>query len=117
MDLWIRTQDKMNLVKVNQININYKNTCQIIANYIPDFIGKEGEYYETLGNYNSEERALEVLDEIQNILRPTLLLNGCSIDDETLKDLKLPKNAITMTTHDNATITYSGSYVYEMPQE
>ena len=69
MDLWIRSQDKMNLVKVNQININYKNTCQIIANYIPDFIGTEGEYYETLGTYRTKERALEILDEIQNILK------------------------------------------------
>ena len=68
MDLWIKSQDKMNLVKINQININYKNTCQIIANYIPDFIGKEGEYYETLGNYKSKERALEILDEIQKLI-------------------------------------------------
>lgn len=64
MDLWIRTQDRMNLVKVNQVSINYQNNNQIIANYIPDFIGTQGEYYENLGTYKTKERALEVLDEI-----------------------------------------------------
>ena len=66
MDLWIRSQDKMNLVKVNQINVNYQDKRQIIANYIPDFIGNQGDYYDILGSYSSKERALEVLDEIQN---------------------------------------------------
>ena len=65
MDLYIRSQDKMNLVKINQVNVNYQNNNQIIANYIPDFVGTQGEYYETLGTYDAKERALEVLDEIQ----------------------------------------------------
>ena len=58
MELWIRSQDKMNLVKVNQI----------IANYIPDFVGTQGEYYEYLGTYKSKERDIEILDEIQNYI-------------------------------------------------
>ncbi len=93
MDLWIRSQDKMNLVKVNQINVNYQNNCQIIANYIPDFIGTQGEYYETLGTYNSKERALDVLNEIQNILKIGLQINN--------------NNQFVGTT----------TYVYEMPKE
>lgn len=68
MDLWIRSQDKMNLVKINQINVNYQDNRQIIANYIPDFIGNQGEYYDILGSYSSKERALEVLDDIQHYL-------------------------------------------------
>lgn len=68
MDLWIRSQDEINLVKVNQVSINYKNKKQIIANYIPDFVGTQGEYYELLGTYDSEERAMEVLNEIFNRL-------------------------------------------------
>lgn len=68
MDLWIRSQDRMDLVKVNQISINYSNSKQIIANYIPDFVGTQGEYYEILGDYESKERALKVLDEIQRRL-------------------------------------------------
>ena len=67
MELWIRSQDKMNLVKVNQVNVDYQNSKRIIANYIPDFVGTQGEYYEILGDYESKERALEVLDEIQEL--------------------------------------------------
>lgn len=66
MELWIRSQDKMNLVKIRQISLDYQNNKQIIANYIPDLYPNSGEYYELLGVYKSKERALEVLDEIQN---------------------------------------------------
>ena len=36
MNLWIRSQDRMNLVQIKQISINYYNNKQIIANYKPD---------------------------------------------------------------------------------
>ena len=68
MELWIRSQDKMNLVKIRQVSINYQNNKQIIANYMPDFYPNSGEYYELLGTYETKERALEVLTEIQNML-------------------------------------------------
>ena len=68
MELWIRSQDKMNLVKVRQINVNYQDNKQIIANYMPELYENSGEYYEILGTYKTKERALEVLDEIQNKL-------------------------------------------------
>lgn len=66
-----RVKDKMNLVKVRQISLNYQNNKQIIANYIPDFYPNSGEYYEFLGVYKTKERALEVLNEIQD-----KMLNG-----------------------------------------
>lgn len=65
MDLWIRSQDKMNLVKIKQINVNYRDNTQIIANYQAEMYENSGEYYELLGIYKTKERALEVLDEIQ----------------------------------------------------
>ena len=68
MDLWIRSQDKMNLVQIKQISINYQNNKQVIANYIPEMYENAGEYYELLGTYETKERALEVLEEIQDIL-------------------------------------------------
>ena len=68
MELWIRSQDKMNLVKVRQISVNYQDNKQIIANYMPELYENSGEYYEILGIYKTKERAIEVLDEIQNIL-------------------------------------------------
>ena len=71
MELWIRSQDKMNLVKVRQINVNYQDNKQIIANYMPELYENSGEYYEILGTYKTKERAIEILDEIQN-----KMLNG-----------------------------------------
>ena len=68
MKLWIRSQDKMNLVKIRQVGINYQNNKKIIANYIPDLYENSGEFVELLGTYKTKERALEVLDEIQNML-------------------------------------------------
>ena len=69
MNLWVRSQDKTNLVKISQISLNYQNNKQIIANYIPDFYPNSGEYYEFLGTYKTKERAIEVLDEIQDLLQ------------------------------------------------
>ena len=68
MNLWVRSQDKMNLVKIRQISLDYQNNNQIIANYIPDFVGTQGEYYEYLGTYKTKERAIEILNEIQNYI-------------------------------------------------
>lgn len=68
MELWIRTQDRMNLVKINQVSLNYQNNKQIIANYIPEIYENSSCYYELLGTYKTKERALEVLDEIQNYI-------------------------------------------------
>ena len=64
MELWIRTQDKMRLVQPNRLAI--KGDSRTIG---------EGDYYIyesqnslRYGTYTTKERALEVLDEIQNII-------------------------------------------------
>jgi hypothetical protein len=54
--MWIRTQDKKGLIDCTDIRIvNYTDCCRI-WDYNVD---------ETLGKYETEQRALEVLDEIQ----------------------------------------------------
>lgn len=60
MNLWIRSQDKRILQKVDNIflDANYEN--KRISTY-------DGDNTE-LGTYKTKERALEVLDEIQNML-------------------------------------------------
>ena len=68
MELWVRSQDKMNLVKIKQINIDYQNNKQIIANYEPEQYENSSCFYELLGTYKTKERALEILDEIQNLM-------------------------------------------------
>ncbi len=61
MDLWILNQDRMDLVKVDKIGLKYNDKKTIMANYVFD------EYhciYDALGTYETEERALEVMNEI-----------------------------------------------------
>ena len=59
MDLWIRTQDREDLVKVKNIHIGerYDSSYHISANHDDNYV--------ILGKYKSKERALEVLDIIQ----------------------------------------------------
>ena len=65
----MRSQDRINLVKIRQISLNYSNKKQIIANYTPESYENSGVYYELLGTYETKERAIEVLDEIQDLLQ------------------------------------------------
>ena len=69
MEFWIRSQDKINLVKIRQISLNYSNKKQIIANYTPESYENSGVYYELLGIYETKGRAIEVLDEIHDLLQ------------------------------------------------
>lgn len=95
MNLWIRSQDKMNLVKVRQVGVNYQNNKQIIANYTPELYENSGEFVELLGIYKTKERALEVLDEINDIklykYMASLDWNSfvSSIYEKTIKEQKL----------------------------
>ena len=72
MNLWIRSQDKMKLV----------NNCNL---YISDAIKDEyviedlNNKYLKLGTYKTKSRALEVLDEIQQLLVEYVNFNGYEI--------------------------------------
>ena len=87
MDLWIRSQDRKKLMKVDEVKIEtVKDGNTFIYTHATD-----------LGTYETKERALEVLDDIQNkIIKGTFaeIRNGLN----ELKDIK--PNPI---------------YVYEMP--
>lgn len=69
MELWIRSQDKEVLLNIKGIQYqNYKlvENETVEANIL---IGLYNYYdNEILGEYETKERALEVLDEIQNML-------------------------------------------------
>ena len=86
MDLWIRSQDREKLTKVDGIYYDYKQEKRHIAVFTND------NYY-WVGTYQTKARALEVLDEIQDILNP----NGL-------------KGSIINASRIN-------TYVYEMPKE
>ena len=71
MELWIRSQDKRILQKVNNIflDANYEN--KRIVTY-------DGDNTE-LGTYETKERALEVLDEIQKLLKTAELNDDINV--------------------------------------
>ena len=63
MELWIRSQDKDSLIKAEKIKLIYDYLCSkdIQLIHIETDKGR-------IGSYSTQERALEVLDEIQEIL-------------------------------------------------
>lgn len=66
MDLWIRSQDKEKLVKCNDIVIRrFIDEDSLYSYQILGYFEKETEF-EILGIYETKERVLEVLDEINN---------------------------------------------------
>ena len=63
MNLWIRDQDKEFLMKVDNINLGIDVDTNELTRIFTFVDGTVTSF--TLGTYNSKERALEVLDEIQ----------------------------------------------------
>ena len=55
MELWIRSQSRQNLMKANDIVVEYNKIL----------VFKDDEASTEVGEYKTKERALEVLDEIQ----------------------------------------------------
>lgn len=88
MNLWIISQNEENIVKVNKnIGLHYADKTMIIADYC-DY--GNGEYYELLGKYKSRERALEVLEEIKDMMSIKCEFNGkTEIIDVQIKALML----------------------------
>ena len=98
MDLWIRSQDKKKLIKVDEVKIETVvegNT--FIYSHATD-----------LGTYETKERALEVLDEIQKLLIPQVILKSI---DTSVEITNL--NYIVNPTYE--TIQQLNTFVYEMP--
>ncbi|PWA12650.1 hypothetical protein DCC39_04890 [Pueribacillus theae] len=56
--LWIVTQDKQSLINVKEVTVNGKKIEGVIGSASLDHWGK------ILGKYESNERALEILNEI-----------------------------------------------------
>lgn len=94
MELWIRSQDREKLIKCNDIAIRSLLFDEIPKkewNYsVVGYFDKETEY-ETLGYYKTKERALEVLDEIQEFIenkgkiKITQDINGITSEVEDAK--------------------------------
>ena len=115
MNLWIRSQDRESLVKVDNLYIS-------VGNYICYYVEKGKEvpntYYRPsgeLGRYETKERALEVLDEIQNILSPKYILDTSSI--KPVGNFYEENGMIFQNYDANAKIQELSTFVYQMPEK
>lgn len=116
MELWVRDQSREVLLKCNQIYYFELNDKHIIATDL-ELVARDYDY-QPLGYYKTKERALEVLDEIQKILKPSLIFNNADISSLGGQDLRMPEDSIVLaTSNDKCNIEHSGTYVYEMPKE
>ena len=108
MDLWVRSQDKTRLVKVCSLEYGEYNEIH----YINGYCINEIDNYD-LGTYKTKERALEVLDEIQNILKPQILIRRNDDNDKVL--LGGLRKGVTQKI--DMEFKELSTYVYEMPKE
>lgn len=102
MELWVRNQDKEILLKVNELEIE---TNMIIA--------FDGNKYQCLGTYKTKERALQVLDEIQDILKPKMIVNTYKVEQAELCD----GTQFIQPMLDDIQVQSTTSYVYQMPKD
>lgn len=91
MSIWVRSQDKEFLMKVDNINLELNRLFTFVGGVTTAF---------TLGTYKSKERALEVLDDIQRYLIPSIDMIGKIPEDGKIYGV----NSIV-------------SMVYQMPKE
>lgn len=101
MELWIRSQDKTTLIRSYEIYISEQPNIYLIRAKRTSHI---------LGSYSTIERALEVLDEIQNMIYINKLFNADinafqkSLEIEGYTEQEIVKALRTIST-------------YEMPKE
>ena len=115
MELWIRTQNRENTVKIiNGYGLKYNDKKTIIANYQPDFTDRYDGYYELLGTYETKERALEVLDEIQELINPKQIIT--TYEREIKECINKTTFDVVMTPKiDNIQLIEPTTLIYEMP--
>lgn len=82
MELWIRSQDKEDLIKVDNLGLAYLGKYNFVDK-IGDIHRKEYHIcqfeencHTTLGYYKTKERAIEVLDEIHKCIVDKEVLDG-----------------------------------------
>lgn len=112
MELWIRSQDKKDLVKVNSLWIMDNQIWMEVPfyeNHKKLGLTLSGHNHK-LAEYETEERALEVLDEIQNILKPRLIIKDSGKIIGSFEDTIIREGA----TYELKELS---TFVYQMPEK
>ena len=109
MEIWIRSQDKKNLIKVNSLWIMDNQIWMEVPfyeNHKKLGLTISGHNHK-LAEYETEERAIEILGEIQRIIYPKEYIEFNS---------KIMNKSKTEVIKDHYS-SYLSSYVYEMPEK
>lgn len=110
MKLWIRSQDKKKLIKVENLQI----INNIEDKEFPFYINSS---YELLGAYKTEQEALNILNDVQNIINAkTIIKFNSFVPHEQIKRVKdaIDKNSIIeLPSYEIKEMV--GVIVYEMP--
>lgn len=116
MELWIRSQNKEWFGKIDNIEARECSAGMIVrlqdATYSDEYdIYANGDIW--VGTYENRERALEILDEIQNIMKPVIMYSP------VVKDMTKPEDCYKKVKLEsyNSSIEMLDTYVYEMPEE
>lgn len=108
MELWIRSQDGERLTKCHDLRIYYAKQENLWV--IEDC--------DDLGCYKSKKRALDILDEIHNILQPRYYIKSTPVitTDNMIEELT---NDICINTTQavEMELKQAGQVVYQMPRE
>lgn len=106
MELWIRSQDKEVLTRVVDIwkDVN-KNEIWSKSSFA---------IKNCLGVYKTKERALEVLDEIEKLIKPITIFQNCQVDKSTIEKIK--ETGYYMVNND-ARIEQISQVFYQMPEK
>ncbi len=93
MSIWVRSQDKKTLVKADKLIIGYDKNEKVYEIH---------NVYDSLGTYKSKERAIEVLDEIQERISPEFNYEGNNEEVDVFIKTQMLNSMIA---------------VYQMPEE
>ena len=123
MKLWIRTQDKTKLMEAEELIIKevVKTDANNVNGYKQEVVGCNvlvGDIVVAL--YKTKERALQVLDEIQNALVGKIIVEPKYLakqkDKEALKEMVEEKTIIKSQSVDIKSLNQN-CVVYELPKE
>lgn len=111
MELWIRSQDREQLIKVEKIMLIDDCLCcdEPQITHIETDGGVVGSY--------TKERALQIFDEIQNILQPRVLVHEPNINYDDMVHSLAEDMCLKTTQKVEMELKQAGQVVYQMPDE
>lgn len=108
MELWIRSQDKLKLVKVNYVYV-MENKINSFSIY-----GETIDSGPIIGTYKTKKRALEVLDEIEKLIKPITIFQNCQVDKSTIEKIKETGYCVV---NNDARVEQISQVFYQMPED